>query len=1295
MLLRYLNRIIIPVLVVASLISCQDGSLFTPDIQFVKSDPVVLIIKNRKDEVGEEISLQVTRALDYTKVPYKTLDLGLISEGVEIPKSIRLIINTSYLINEISDSDNEKIIRFVVNGGSLLFTSPLSYDNFSFLQGIKPQSDFLIQKNTKGFHFDRNLFSNFQGRDYGTDFSITHDGFARSQFKDDIIVYASAKNDTTFPVIIGNKIGLGEVITINSNTPVQKDYRGVLFSTILKGLGGIPYSVANVGTIFLDDFPSPLYNEKIEPIASEYGVDQATFVSKIWWPDTKAFADTFNIDYSAMTAFNYNANITPPFDFEEWQSSRISIEGKDVEASIYLAKDVAESRHELAFHGYNHFSLWLADWDNMNFMAASLQSSRKRWRIDRLGDLPRTYVPPTNYIDSVGVQAITRGMPSIKVLSSLYLGYKEDGGEREFGNEPYNSKIFDYPRITSGYTMGDNSLFDQHSLQLLTGIWTHFIHPDDVFQVSQRKEDEFESRNPLGLGWKGSKEHGYGLYHVFKDRVQYTRKSYPFIRMVTAERGARVAQDWRKKEASYKEQGNSYLLTTRYPSNYTVKSNLSTENHWFMYVPSTRRADVEEFMNEEVDGFAFTKIWDGYLYQFYSSKDTLNFPNLDNRLYFDPQFKKALENKVLAEFSNYNLDADDEFNTDDANTPDNRLRDAIWRYERSPNSLVAQEQLIALSVEFQQVLRALQILETRLYRNPVWTRNDINRLIMFYGWESEFKRAEDYLEDLWDKYHNMQVIELKNKFVVALGLYSEAFESRWLERELELEPSNANLAINYLSSIENQENWPVQKKGLLALIKSKPNSDSLYAFTVQRSFYYESADSTLALVDNFPSSSHPQLVQFANILANLYGYEQLNYTKALYWAGFAVGFSPLTKLEWIAQTRNFNKFYTQSKLSLEERPSYDSLRIFSGNTLFYEGRQEQAYEILYPLFVNSRAYNTSSDTLISEDIQFKTLPDRKKFYSKYPAFFSANEINRLYSDYRWTEGPKVSVFGDYQTDNFNNSSGRGGISVELGNRRDITHTITAEDLFTATTNRDTTRSSNFYGLGYLFDNRSSDYIWGFQAGASTFFGDSKIIGEVFTSLSYNIDSTFTIGKLTLAPVLTQNSLSQDIYKAQAEIYREDFWFGDLIVTSVSGSAKYYTNNVFEYDGVGRAYLQPWNKTYRGRLITELAFADASKTFTSGTPFYTPDNLFVQGVGLDFRFRKPNDYEYKTLIDVEVMGKHEQKDGVFFTGRATLEHKFTNYWQFKVGTDFSTSKLYRSNSLFFTISHYFRKKNFIK
>lgn len=63
-----------------------------------------------------------------------------------------------------------------------------------------------------------------------------------------------------------------------------------MFSSVIKMLPHLPYRNANVGTIFLDDFPAPLYNTKLEPIATEYDVEQADFVANIWWPDMQKLA---------------------------------------------------------------------------------------------------------------------------------------------------------------------------------------------------------------------------------------------------------------------------------------------------------------------------------------------------------------------------------------------------------------------------------------------------------------------------------------------------------------------------------------------------------------------------------------------------------------------------------------------------------------------------------------------------------------------------------------------------------------------------------------------------------------------------------------------------------------------------------------------------------------------------------------------------------------------------------------------------------------------------------------------
>ena len=145
------------------------------------------------------------------------------------------------------------------------------------------------------------------------------------------------------------------------------------------------------------------------------------------------------------------------------------------------------------------------------------------------------------------------------------------------------------------------------------------------------------------------------------------------------------------------------------------------------------------------------------------------------------------------------------------------------------------------------------------------------------------------------------------------------------------------------------------------------------------------------------------------------------------------------------------------------------------------------------------------------------------------------------------------------------------------------------------------------------------------------------------------------------------------------------------LTTLSGNTQFYTNSVIGYSVTGRAYLQPWGTPFRGRLIGELGWQDASKSFPNADPFFTQNNYFLQGIGFDLRYRHPNTFDYNSLFEIEIMGKHAASDGYFMTGRANIEHKFKQFWQIKVGTEFSTSTVYQSNRIFFTLSHFFHKK----
>ena len=80
------------------------------------------------------------------------------------------------------------------------------------------------------------------------------------------------------------------MLLFNSIRSFDKPLRGLMFSIALVGLEGVPYPIANTTTIFLDDYPSPLYNTYKEPIRSSMNLTISEFVADVWWPDMKKLA---------------------------------------------------------------------------------------------------------------------------------------------------------------------------------------------------------------------------------------------------------------------------------------------------------------------------------------------------------------------------------------------------------------------------------------------------------------------------------------------------------------------------------------------------------------------------------------------------------------------------------------------------------------------------------------------------------------------------------------------------------------------------------------------------------------------------------------------------------------------------------------------------------------------------------------------------------------------------------------------------------------------------------------------
>src|SRR5690606_26789725 len=226
------------------------------------------------------------KVCDYSKLPYRSRDINNFDPETIDPATRVISMCETNLLDQLGI---DFLVKFVAEGGTLFLPFAGDDHRIGFLLGIKPDAEYATDTQSKGTYFKTPFLPNMKGKTAGDD--AVHYGFTAENFSNTIRVHAVAASNPAYPVIIEHPIGKGRVMFFNSTAGYEKVDRGLMFSAILKGLEGIPYPIANTATIFLDDFPSPLYETKLEPIASEMNLSIADFVRKVWWPDLVELAE--------------------------------------------------------------------------------------------------------------------------------------------------------------------------------------------------------------------------------------------------------------------------------------------------------------------------------------------------------------------------------------------------------------------------------------------------------------------------------------------------------------------------------------------------------------------------------------------------------------------------------------------------------------------------------------------------------------------------------------------------------------------------------------------------------------------------------------------------------------------------------------------------------------------------------------------------------------------------------------------------------------------------------------------
>lgn len=563
--------------------------------------PKVLLVHDSSDPYGERLYVHASKALEYAKIPFDTFDLDRQASLVD-PGGYGAVVVATESLYRLEGNEALKVKQYVSEGGGLVVLyrtwNPLLREVFGIYNRREPE----FSTSGATVRFNDDTFLGAQGM--VLDQSLLADFTSFNLLLLDSAEVLVSSVDGKRPFVWLNHYGQGRVIYWNTDWLAAKEFRGYIVQSVLAVQPVAISSLVNTAVFDIDDYPAPSSTQKREPVGTEFGLSLPDFYHKVWYPDMMELAERYGIKYTWIVPFNYNGRTSPPYDdYGEWVDATININGQKVPLTAYYSHICAQNG-EMALHGYDHESLLLRNWGTVDNMVLSLESAAQRWEQDGLGPLPFTYIAPNNLFDAAGLEALHRAFPSIKVVSGVDFGPFEEGSDREFGPEPWNEALFSFPRWTDGYALDDRTQMIVASEMGMFGLWTHFVHPDDVINTPTNypNDDPKHIRNPKELPWRGEKTGKNGMYYGLVNMLEYVKGTYPWLRYMTT------------KDAYYELQG--YLDTAvtydlSNPKELTISYKGSPAYFW-VRLNDGRKVDLSALTNAQV-----VHIYEGRGYNLY------------------------------------------------------------------------------------------------------------------------------------------------------------------------------------------------------------------------------------------------------------------------------------------------------------------------------------------------------------------------------------------------------------------------------------------------------------------------------------------------------------------------------------------------------------------------------------------------------------------------------------------------------------------------------------------------------
>ena len=1324
------------ILVLFYMVGCQrDIYRFTHEFSIPEKSkelPLVQFLVSENEYSNAVESKNLYQALDYTKIPYKDIFIKDFNENQKIAPTTRVLcIYETTPLNEVAI---KAILNFVAKGGTLYLTKAIKDERIAFLIGLNPDANWETNLTAQGYSFNSPIFPGKQGLKYDDD--GLHLGFSGRNFSDNAQVLVSAINNKDYPVLLENKIGKGRVMLFNSSTLLSKSMRGFMFSSILKGLEGVPYPIANVATIFLDDFPSPTYNIYKEPIKSELNITVTDYVKDVWWPDMKKLALKQNIEFTAYVTFDYNAKVIPPFTFKEWDSNTVNRDGSTQKLSGWIGRDIIKNGHELGFHGYNHVSLLKSDWKNPEYIVTGLNAAEKKWKVLDFKNLPTSYVPPSNYIDSVGLAKLNKGMPSVKYVQSVYLGALEEGGNREFGPDPYNDKFFDFPRVSSGYVLETRNTWAIESMYICTGVWTHFVHPDDVYQIPDASNaltsGHFGYRNEHKLNWY-SKNGKKGMYDTFSDHISEYKRDHPFSRFLSATKASERTMDWRY----------AYYRHSNFDGIYEVESsnakNKEKLNFWLMYVDDANLKLVDQLLEEGELKVKKTAMLDGFLYSIKTNNPSISVPDLFGK---SGAVDKP-DNVVLSEVNKmYTL----YLKNKELMTP---IIDLVNRY-----------------VADGELKKATDLIEEHFKANPNASSDIWKEYATYMVWQEREKEIWVSLNKYYLRFKSKNTADISRKVQIITGYPNEIVRKQWLTRQIDWKTGDTTVLREYVDYFNTPENHKRIRGVLKQLVSIQPNSknailyvnhlienkyedvidellvlkpcDEAYnelastiAWTFAESLRFDKAlewekcakginketkDFWILNSSNFEKMKEKNFPYYmALLLANDtrkavkelkkekgcskelrhlsykiarsfadYG----NYKKALQWAECADKITIMDKMSWLYETNNIEELKKNFSKYIVNNPKDYQARSFMATLMLYEGQVNESARIAFS--IPSDKIDEKYKRALNKEVKSLDLKDQLEIFKKYGDLLDAEIGEQIAKNMRQEKGSSIS-FGSFSVnDKLNPTAISNKLSYNTHNANGDMHSFSVVQSAMYKLDGFKKRKANvghdLMGLEYQFTKKTNKkYKYALRGRAERDnFGD--IFFQGMANLNYSKKKNFTAFQLEAFPVQTGPAYSLGIYRIQFNGYKE-MPIGKKTKTVIALESNYYTDNENDHTLLGRLEYNLIGFTkFKMSPFIEGAKGIGSRDRKSGYPYWMAKERIFGGAGALLVLGSEKS-KFNLSADIGLFIEKDEPNFERYIG--TMSYKISDYTKLNIGCEFYTIENFFSNVIQFGLSYNFK------